>query len=153
MMAEFSATTVVEGSNGYMCPQCSPTQRLKAFQREEVASASLMMVLVMRRYEKNRLQGTLHPAFIRSMQHVNPDVQLELVVKSGSGGDQKARYETMALIHNKGSLNGVSHYFSHIRKNHRWFKCNDRAVTPSVLSARGNETAHVILCKRVALHS
>ena len=153
MLEEFSSSTVMEGNNGYMCPQCSPTQKIKAFQREEVASAPLMLVVVMRRYEKNSLQGPMHPAFIRSTQHVNPHVKLELLVKSDSGVEQKARYESMALIHNQGSLCGVSHYFAHIKKNQRWFKCNDRAVTPSVPTTGGNETSFVILCKRVALLS
>ena len=152
MMAEFLAEEVVEGDNGYLCPQCSPTQKQKAFQRDELASAPLMMVLVLRRYEKSNQQSSLQPAFVRSTVRINHRLPLEVCVKTGSGVEQKAKYEAVSVIHHTGSLSGCSHYIAHVRKNHTWFRCNDRRVTTSVPENIGNDTSYVILCKRVTMH-
>ena len=152
MMSEFSSEQVVEGDNGYLCPQCSPTQKQKAFQRDEIASAPLMMVLVLRRYEKSNQQGSLQPTFVRSTQHINHCLPLEVCVKTGSGVEQKAKYEAVSVIHHTGSLSGCSHYIAHVRKDHTWFRCNDRRVTASVPKNIGSDTSYVIFCKRVTMH-
>jgi len=149
MLSEFSAEQVVEGENGYLCPQCSPTQKQKAFQKDELASAPLMLILVLRRYEKSNQQSSLQPMFIRSTQRIKHLVPLEVCVKADSGIEKRAKYEVVSVVHHAGSLSGCSHYFAHVRENQTWFKCNDNRVFASIPKNIGSNTSYVIFCRRV----
>jgi ubiquitin C-terminal hydrolase len=148
MVADFSSEQVVEGDNGYQCPQCSMKQ--KAFQRDELASAPLMMVLVLRRYEKSISRGSLHPSFVRSTQRFNHRLPLEVCIRSDSGKEMTEMYESVSVIHHIGSLGGGGHYFAHVKKTQTWFKCNDQQVYASKPKDIGQSTASVVFCRRVS---
>jgi ubiquitin C-terminal hydrolase len=148
MVSEFTAEQVMDGDNAYSCPQCACKQ--KAFRREELASAPLMLVLVLRRFVTSCRQGSLQPAFTRSRQCVNHRLPLEVSLRDDVGGEQSVMFEAVTVVHHKGSLSGADgHYFAHVKKDQRWYKCNDSIVKNSVHRNIGSETAYVIFCKRI----
>ena len=147
MLEAFSDDEVLEGDNAYECQQCKRKQR--TVQRSELASAPLMLVLVLRRFAPSPLQqGSL----VRSSQKIKYLSPLKVRVRYDVGVERAVGYETLAVIHQEGSQER-GHYFAHINKQGRWFRCNDRAVTPSVTNSIGNDTAYVGFCKKVEHNS
>ena len=145
MLEAFSADEVLDGENAYECPQCVTKQ--KAVQRSVLVSAPGMLVLVVRRFEPSPLQqGT----YVRSKQKIMYLSPVKARVRDSVGVEVAVRYETLAVIHHEGNTDR-GHYLAHINKQGRWFRCNDRAVTPSVTSNIGSEASYVIFCKKVAM--
>jgi len=143
MVEDFSADQILDGDNAYNCLQCGRKQ--KAIERSEIVSAPVMLALVLRRLEPAPLrQGTL----VRNTQTIKYLSPVSVRERTGSGVEIAVRYEAMAVIHYEGdSVRG--HYFAHINKQGRWFRCNDRAVTPSVIGDLGSDTAYMIFCRKV----
>ena len=57
-------------------------------------------------------------------------------------------YNVSAIIHHEGSRPNSGHYYADIRRQNKWFHCNDRAVTPSIIRKLGNDTSYVVFLKQ-----
>jgi ubiquitin C-terminal hydrolase len=154
MVKSCSVEEVLEGDNACWCVQCGRKQ--KAVRRSDLTVAPQMLALAVR----NRfLQSPVPslptspltappPSYVRNSQRIKHFSPLKVCVRTDNGVEVAVRYDVTAVIHHEGRRDR-GHYFAHINRQGRWFRCNDRAVTPSVLSTLGNDTAYVILCKKV----
>ena len=145
MVSEFAPDEVMEGENAYACAHCNQNQ--KAIQRSELASSPLILLIVLRRMEASQLQeGVL----VRSCQRIDQLDEMQVRVKEQDQAGRTVNYQTLAVIHHTPYSKNFGHYTAHIKKQGRWFYCNDHTVTPSTAESIGADSAYVILCKRTS---
>ena len=138
MIVVYESDDILEA---YMCAQCNTNQR--ALFRSDIASSPEMLVLALCRFKRSE-QG----AFVRNTQRLDLIPPLVLPVRPEIGVENSTVYNVFAVIHHRGNRPDSGHYYADIRRHDKWFRCNDRAVTPSLIDVLGNETAYVIFFKR-----
>ena len=127
------------------CAQCGEKQMMSS--RTDLAVAPPILILQIRdRFLPSPLNDGSNVRNSRVIKHLSsPNVR----IRTGVGVEICVRYDVLAIIHHEGIRNNRGHYFAHIKRQDSWFRCSDRAVTPSVLSTLGADTAYVVLCKKV----
>jgi uncharacterized UBP type Zn finger protein len=127
------------------CAQCR--QKQKMAMRTDLAAAPPILILQIRdRFLPSPLNDG---SIVRNSQEIKDLSSLNVRVRTDIGVEIGVRYRISAIIHHEGVSNDRGHYFAHINRRDRWFRCNDRAVSPSVLSSLGKDTAYVVFCKKV----
>jgi len=110
MVEEFAPDEVMEGENAYTCAHCNKKQ--KAIQRSELASAPLILMMVLRRMEPSQPHGGM---LVRSNQHIDYMEQMEIRVKEQDQTERTVSYETLAVIHHTSHSKDSGHYTAHIK--------------------------------------
>jgi len=142
-LADFFSVTTLDGDNRWECPIC--LQKQKAFSSSEVMSVPDMLIVVLRRYA----QSVLHQgSFIKNTEKIACLSPVSIPVKADGEVQLQHKYKLAAAVHHDG-LFKRGHYFAHIKNNNRWFNCNDRAITPSVVTHIGSGSAYVLFLQRV----
>jgi ubiquitin C-terminal hydrolase len=127
------------------CVQCGEKQMTTT--RTDLAVAPPILILQIRdRFLPSPLNDGSIVLNNLAIKHLSP---LNARIRTGICVEISVRYNVLAIIHHEGIRNNRGHYFAPIKKQDSWFRCSDRAITPSVLSTLGADTAYVILCKKV----
>jgi len=144
MIVDYESDAILDpddAATAYTCAQCNRKQ--KALRRSEIVRSPEMLIVAMRRFRRSE-QGT----FVRNSQRVDVLSPLIVPVRPEIGVEISTVYNVSAVIHHQGSQPNSGHYYADIRRGNNWFRCNDRAVTPSIIADLGNETSYVVFFQR-----
>ena len=119
-LRQFQSDETLEGHNSYACERCrAKTEASKALEFQELPE---VLVFAFKRFRWTN-QGRCE----KNGKYMKFPINNLIVPCTGNSLGKK--YDLMATVHHKGASTDSGHYTAHVRRDNKWYHCDDSQVS------------------------